>query len=70
MKLSQLHLAQLDAQEPAPPGWLLRAEREFDRTPPVQVASFLASLAQKALNWAGDHRRLNAPKSSTKPESE
>jgi hypothetical protein len=71
-ELSELRLHKLDSQKPAPPNWLVRAEREFDKAARILTNDVKTVVAQKALDWAADHRRMHAigGKKSEPSESE
>lgn len=58
-ELSKMRLERLDRTTPTPPNWLLRAEREFDKTARILTGDLKNRVAQKALNWARDYRLLN-----------
>lgn len=66
-ELSELRLYKLDQQEPRPPKWLQRAEVEFEKAARILTNDVKTVVAQKALDWAGDYRRLQAL--ARKPEA-
>jgi len=59
-ELSELRLYKLSKQEPCPPNWLVRMEREFDESARILTNDVKTTVAQKALGWAQDFRVSHA----------
>jgi predicted nucleic acid-binding Zn-ribbon protein len=61
-EMSELRLHKLAQTEPKPPNWLVRAEREFNKTARILTNDMKTTVAQKALDWAKDYRLVHGHK--------
>lgn len=67
IELSELRLKALEDKEPQPPKWLVRIEREFEKTARIPERVFMMKVATRVLDWARDDRLLKkGPKSTSK----